>query len=122
MDKINNTQKIILFIFSLSFLVFPVLGNINLTFQSDNEKIINIIDIDNGFNQISSNSTNQTINLPYDNYNIKLYATNTKIANNNGTFLINNLKLINSDWQVLFWIALIIGLIFLVFKIFGSKL
>jgi hypothetical protein len=122
MNKINNTQKIILFIFSCFFLVIPVFGNVNLTFQSDNEKIINIIDIDNGYSQITSNSTNQTISLPYNNYNIKLYATNTKIANNNGSFLINNLKPINSDWQVLFWIALIIGLIFLVFKIFGSKL
>ena len=122
MNKINNTQKIILFIFSISFLVIPVFASVNLTFQSDNEKIINIIDIDNGYNQISSNSTNQTISLPYNNYNIILYATNTKIANNNGSFLINNLKPINSDWQVLFWIALIIGLIFLVFKIFGSKL
>jgi len=122
MNKINNTQKIILFIFYLSFLINPVLGNSNLIFQSDNEKIINIIDIDNGYNQTSSNSTNQSINLSYHNYNIKLYATNTKIANNNGTFILNNLEGFSNDWQIAFWLALIIGLVLLFFKIFSVRL
>lgn len=122
MNKKNNKQNIILFIFLFSFLIPSVFGDINLTFQSDNEKIINIIDIDNGYTQISSNYTNQTISLPYNNYNIKLYATNTKITNNNGTFLINNLTDFNNDWQLLFWFAVIIGIVIIFFKIFGSRL
>lgn len=121
MIKINNTQKIILIIFTI-FLINPVLGNVNITFYSENEKIINIVNIDNGYSQISSNSTNQTIELPYNNYKIKLYATNTKIKNNNGSFILNNLAAINNDWQLLFWIAIIILLIISFLKMFKDRL
>jgi len=122
MSIINNTQKIIILIFCLSFLTIPVLGNINLTFQSDNEKIINIINLDDNYAQISSNTTNQSINLSYNNYIIKLYSSNTKITNNNGSFIINNLSDFNYDWQIIFWIALIIILIIVFFQIVGKQL
>ncbi len=121
MSKINI--KIFILLIYFTFLINPALGNINITFVSDNEKIINIIDIDNGYNQISSNSTNQTINLSYNNYNIKLYPTNSRIINNNGSFIINNITSFNNDWQLVLWLAVIIGLIFVAYKIFnGNKL
>lgn len=113
MIKIKNS--FVLFI-SFLFLITPVLADINITFQSDNEKIINTFDIDNNYNQTSSNFTNEIISLPYDNYIMKLYPTNTKIISNNGSFIIKNITSFNKDWQLIIWFAVIITLIFLGFK------
>lgn len=116
---IKNKIFIILLIFS--FLIIPTSANINIIFQSDNEKVINIIDID-GYNQISSNYTNQSINLSYNNYIFKLYSTNTKIINNNGSFLINNIKSFNNDRYLIIWLFVIILLCVFVYKIFQRKI
>jgi len=122
MNKINNTQKIILFIFSILFFINPVLGNFNITFQSDNEKVINIFDIDNNSYQISSNTTNQITNLPYNNYNIKHYPSNTRITNNNGSFILNNISSFNSDWQLALWFGVILFFIYLGGRVFRNIL
>lgn len=115
--------KYLCFILLISFFsINSVSGSVNITFQSDNEKVIKIIDIDNGYSQISSNITNQTISLPYDNLNIKLYASNTKIQGNNASFILNNLGKVNVDAYLILWLALIIGLCFLAYKIFEGRI
>lgn len=121
MNKINNTQKIILFMI-FSFLIIPVNASINITFISDNEKVINVFDLDNKTNQISSNVTNEITELEYKNYNIKLYPSNTQITKDNGSFIFNNLNDFNNDYMLLMYLAIIIFILYLFFKIFGSRL
>lgn len=118
MSKIKNLSFILLIIFL--FFINTVSANINITFQSDNEKVINFTNIDDGYSLFSSNTTNQTTNLTYNNYIVKLYSSNTKI-DDNGTFFIKNLKAFNNDDMLFIWLIVIIILIFAFFKIVDSK-
>lgn len=116
----SKITKIILLI-NFLFLITNVSANVNITFQSDNEKEIKIIDIDNGYYQYSSNTTNQTINLPYNNFNIKLYASNTNITNN-GSFIVNNFDKIKNDDELIIWLGIIIVLCIMGFIVVGERL
>jgi len=104
-----NKKLIFLGIFFLifSFLVYNSKAEINLTIQSQDERIIKTINLNN-FSLISSNSTNQTINIPYDNYILEIQPSSKKI--DNSTFFIN-LKSVVDDRANLFWLIVLLVII-----------
>lgn len=107
-------NQIILGIFLIFFLSSLASANINLTFQSQNEKAIyvyNLTDFKPVYNTSYPNlpnSTNQTMNLTYDNYLIKIQSTNTHIQGNNGSFLVNNANSFLNDRYLIIWIGVIL--------------
>jgi len=111
-------KKLILFgifFLILSFSMYIVKADINLTIQSENERIIKITDL-SSYSEISNTTNNNKVSLPYNNYILNIYTSSKKIDNQ--TFL-NNIKVISSDKNNLFWLAVIlsiIGLMFLIIK------
>lgn len=122
MSKIKNASIILLISFYFFILINnPVSANINLTFQSDNEKVIKIINIDNNYTALSSvtNTTNQSINLTYNNYLIKLYASNTDLSEGNkGKTILNNTQAVVDDRYSVLWIVITLALVFMGIKYF----
>lgn len=118
-------SKTFLILLIFSFLIINVSANVNITFQSDNEKKIDFFNIDNGYTKLYtnySNTTNQTIIIPYNNFNVKLYAYNTHIQGNNGTFIIRNIEKVNDDTYLLIWLGIILGLCYIAYVILEKRI
>jgi hypothetical protein len=94
-------------------LSFNTTANINLTIQSDNNNIIKITDLNN-YNLITSNITNESINLPYSNYILKFYPDINHLDNST---VISNLNVFNNDRYKFIWIMAFFGLLSLAYII-----
>jgi len=96
-------KKILFILLFILFSVFPVMGNIDITFNSENNKTISIIKLNN-ISNITTLLNNENVSLEYTNYKIVIYP-NTSL---NHQKFIRNLNYFNSDWMYIIWVAIIL--------------